>query len=88
MFAAGCAVAKAIALKGAFADDYIRGFTLPATWVAVEHFVSIIVIISIPALIPLFRGILGSSCVETGIKEIKVPTEQSTATGAWCRIVR
>ena len=57
VFTAGCAVAKAITLKGVFADDYTWGFTKPATWAAVEQFVGII-IASIPALRPLFSSFL------------------------------
>ena len=52
VFTAGCAIAKAITLRGVFADDYTWGFTKPATWAAVEQFVGII-IASIPALRPL-----------------------------------
>ena len=58
VFTAGCAVAKAVTLRGVFADDYTFGFTKPATWAAVEQLVGII-IISIPPLRPLlssFRG--------------------------------
>ena len=57
VFTAGCAVAKAITLKGVFAKDYTWGFTKPATWAAVEQFVGII-ISSVPALRPLFSGVL------------------------------
>lgn len=55
VFTAGCAVAKAITLRGVFADDYTFGFTKPATWAAVEQFVGII-ITSIPALRPLLSS--------------------------------
>lgn len=60
VFTAGCAVAKAVALRGVFADDYTWGFTRPATWAAVEQFVGII-IASVPALRPLFAGLLEKS---------------------------
>lgn len=60
VFTAGCAVAKAITLKGVFADDYTWGFTKPATWAAVEQFVGII-IASIPALRPLFSSFFDNS---------------------------
>ena len=55
VFTAGCAVAKAVTLRGVFADDYTWGFTKPATWAAVEQFVGII-IASVPALRPLFTS--------------------------------
>ena len=57
VFTAVCAVIKAITLKGVFADDYTWGFTKPATWAALEQFVGII-ISSVPALRPLFGGLL------------------------------
>ena len=60
VFTAGCAVAKAVALRGVFADDYAWGFTAPATWAAVEQFVGII-IASVPSLRPLFAGLLEKS---------------------------
>ena len=60
VFTAGCAVAKAITLRGVFADDYTYGFTKPATWAAVEQFVGII-ITSIPPLRPLLRTFLEKS---------------------------
>ena len=60
VFTAACAVAKAITLKGVFADDYTWGFTKPATWAAGEQFVGII-ISSIPALRPLFSRFLEKS---------------------------
>ena len=60
VFTAGCAVAKAVTLRGVFADDYTFGFTKPATWAAVEQFVGII-IASIPALRPLLSGFLERS---------------------------
>lgn len=60
VFTAGCAVAKAITLRGVFADDYTFGFTKPATWAAVEQFVGII-IASIPALRPLLSSFLERS---------------------------
>ena len=57
---AGCAVAKAITLRGVSRDDYTFGFTEPATWAAVEQFVGII-IASIPALRPLLSSFLERS---------------------------
>ena len=60
VFTAGCAVAKAITLRGVFADDYTFAFTEPATWAAVEQFVGIITA-SIPALRPLLSGFLERS---------------------------
>ena len=60
VFTAGCAVAKAITLRGVFADDYTFGFTKPATWAAIEQFVGII-IASIPALRPLLSSFLERS---------------------------
>ena len=60
VFTAGCAVAKAITLRGVFADDYTFGFTKPATWAAVEQFVGTI-IASIPALRPLLSSFLEKS---------------------------
>ncbi|KAF6223002.1 hypothetical protein HO133_001053 [Letharia lupina] len=67
VFTAGCAVAKAITLRGVFADDYTFGFTKPATWAAVEQFVGII-ITSIPALRPLLRSFLEQSHNRSGIR--------------------
>ena len=60
IFTAVCAVIKAITLKGVFADDYTWGFTKPATWAALEQIIGII-ISSVPALRPLFGGLLESS---------------------------
>ena len=60
VFTAVCAVIKAITLKGVFAEDYTWGFTKPATWAALEQFVGII-ISSVPALRPLFSGLLEST---------------------------
>ena len=57
VFTAVCAVIKAITLKGVFANDYTWGFTKPATWAALEQFIGII-IPSVPALRPLFGGLL------------------------------
>ena len=69
VFTAGCAVAKAITLKGVFADDYTWGFTKPATWAAAEQFVGII-IASVPALRPLFGIIRKKSDDGSGSKRI------------------
>ena len=60
VFTAVCAVIKAITLRGVFADDYTWGFTKPATWAALEQIIGII-ISSVPALRPLFGGLLESS---------------------------
>ena len=60
VFTAGCAVGKAITLRGVFADDSTFGFTKPAIWAAVEQCVGII-IASVPALRPLFSNFLERS---------------------------
>lgn len=68
VFTAGCAVAKAITLRGVFADDYTFGFTKPATWAAVEQFIGII-IASVPALRPLLSSFLEESHSYFGIRK-------------------
>ena len=68
VFTAGCAVAKAITLRGVFAADYTFGFTKPATWAAVEQFVGII-ITSLPTLRPLLRTARGKSHSSSGIRK-------------------
>lgn len=65
---AGCAVAKAITLRGVFADDYTFGFTKPATWAAVEQFIGII-IASVPALRPLLSSFLEESYGHFGFRK-------------------
>ena len=60
VFTAVCAVTRAITLRGVFTDDYTWGFTKPATWAALEQVIGII-ISSVPALRPLFGGLLESS---------------------------
>ncbi|KAK0508251.1 hypothetical protein JMJ35_009335 [Cladonia borealis] len=60
IFTAVCAVIKAITLKGVFANDYTWGFTKPATWAALEQFIGIIISL-VPALRPLFSGLLEST---------------------------
>ena len=67
VFTAGCAVAKAITLRGVFAADYTFGFTKPATWAAVEQFVGII-ITSLPTLRPLLRSAREKSHSSSGIR--------------------
>ena len=67
VFTAGCAVAKAITLRGVFAADYTFGFTKPATWAAVEQFVGII-ITSLPTLRPLLRTVREKSHSSSGIR--------------------
>ena len=67
VFTAGCAVAKAITLRGVFAADYTFGFTKPATWAAVEQFVGII-ITSLPTLRPLLRTVREKSHSNSGIR--------------------
>ena len=67
VFTAGCAVAKAITLRGVFAADYTFGFTKPATWAAVEQFVGII-ITSLPTLRPLLRTVREISHSSSGIR--------------------
>lgn len=68
VFTAGCAVAKAITLRGVFADDYTFGFTKPATWAAVEQFIGII-ITSVPTLRPLLSSFLEKSNSRSGIRK-------------------
>ena len=60
VFTAGCAVAKALSLRGVFGDNPSDGFLEPATWAAVEQFLGII-IVSLPALRPLFGRMLHSA---------------------------
>lgn len=57
VFTAGCAIAKAVTLKGIFAQDYTWNITYPGQWTITEHLVGII-IASIPMLRPLFKQIL------------------------------
>lgn len=57
VFTAGCAIAKAVTLKGIFAKDYTWNITYPGQWTVTEHIVGI-VIASIPLLRPLFKQIL------------------------------
>ena len=68
VFTAGCAVAKAITLRGVYAADYTFGFTKPATWAAVEQFVGII-ITSLPTLRPLLRTVREKSHSSSGIRK-------------------
>ena len=68
VFTAGCAVAKAITLRGVFAADYTFGFTKPATWAAVEQFVGII-ITCLPILRPLLKTVRESSHSSSGIRK-------------------
>ena len=68
IFTAGCAVAKAITLRGVFADDYTFGFTKPATWAAVEQFLGII-IASVPALRPLLSSFRDEPHSHFGIRK-------------------
>ena len=55
---AGCAIAKAITLKGVFASDYTFALTKPAICTIVEHLTST-TLVSLPALQPLFIKLLG-----------------------------
>lgn len=68
VFTAGCAVAKAVTLRGIFADDFTFGLTKPATWAAVEQFFGIIVTL-IPALRPLLSIFLEKSHSHSGIRK-------------------
>ena len=54
---AGCAIAKAITLKGVFASDYTWALTKPAICTIVEHLAST-TLVSLPALKPLFNKLL------------------------------
>lgn len=57
---AGCAIAKAITLKGVFAFDYTWDLTKPAICTIIEHLTSI-TLVSLPALKPLFNKLLDVS---------------------------
>lgn len=57
---AGCAIAKAVTLKGVFAEDYTWAITKPAICTIVEH-LSSLTLISLPALKPLFNKVLDAS---------------------------
>ncbi len=57
---AGCAIAKAILLKGVFASDYTWALTKPAFCTIIEHLTSI-TLVSLPALKPLFSRLLEAS---------------------------
>ena len=54
---AGCAIAKAVTLRGVFADDYTYGLTKPAVCTILEHLCGMI-LASVPALRPLVRTFL------------------------------
>ena len=56
---AGCAIAKAVTLRGVFADDYTFGLTKPAVCTILEHLCGMI-LASVPALRPLCRKVLQS----------------------------
>lgn len=56
---AGCAIAKAVTLKGVFSHDYTWGLWKPAVCTIIEHLTSI-TLVSLPALRPFFDKILDS----------------------------
>jgi len=57
---AGCAIAKAVTLKGIFAADYTWAIRKPAICTIIEHLASL-TLISLPALKPLFNKVLDAS---------------------------
>lgn len=62
---AGCAIAKAVTLKGVFSDDYTWGLWKPAVCTIIEHLTSI-TLVSLPALRPFFNRILESATPRGG----------------------
>lgn len=62
---AGCAIAKAVTLRGVFSDDYTWGLWKPAVCTIVEHLTSI-TLVSLPALRPFFNKILDAATTRGG----------------------
>lgn len=61
----GCAIAKAVTLKGVFSDDYTWGLWKPAVCTIVEHLTSL-TLVSLPALRPFFNKILDAATSHGG----------------------
>lgn len=64
-FTAGCAIAKAITLKGVFSEDYTWGLWKPAVCTIVEHLTSV-TLVSLPALRPFFDKMLDAASSRGG----------------------
>ncbi|CAF9907063.1 hypothetical protein IMSHALPRED_005430 [Imshaugia aleurites] len=62
---AGCAIAKAVLLKGVFSEDYTWGLWKPAICTIIEHLTSV-TLVSLPALRPFFSKILDAASSRGG----------------------
>ena len=62
---AGCAIAKAVTLKGVFSNDYSWALWKPAVCTIVEHLTGI-TLVSLPALRPFFNRILDAATTRSG----------------------
>ena len=69
---AGCAMAKAVLLKGVFSNDYTWALWKPAVCTIVEHLTGI-TLVSLPALRPLFNKILDAAATRgsSGKRSVK-----------------
>ncbi|KAL8695242.1 MAG: hypothetical protein Q9218_000280 [Villophora microphyllina] len=68
VFTAGCAVAKAVTLKGILGKDYTWAIVTPGILTITEHYLGII-IASMPALKPLFTKVLDSAASSANSKQ-------------------
>ena len=66
---AGCAIAKAITLKGVFETDYTWGLWKPAVCTITEHLAGL-TLVSLPALKPLFNRIFN---ITRGSSDLNMP---------------
>lgn len=62
---AGCAISKAVVLKGVFSEDYTWALWKPAVCTIIEHLTSI-TLVSLPALRPFFSKILDATTPRAG----------------------
>lgn len=62
---AGCAIAKAVTLKGVFSNDYSWALWKPAVCTIVEHLTGI-TLVSLPALRSFFSKILDAAAIRGG----------------------
>ena len=62
---AGCAIAKAVTLKGVFSNDYSWALWKPAVCTIVEHLTGI-TLVSLPALRSFFSKILDAAAIRSG----------------------
>lgn len=85
VFTAGCAIAKAVTLKGVFSKDYTWAITYPGQWTVTEHIVGII-IASMPSLRPLFSKILNVASQRSSSSGRSLQRKQSRERGVHVQI--